>query len=92
MKTIPIEITDQDLRNGKPRAASWSPAALAISRRLWCDRTNVAILADTIMLFRGHKCEIVQAPAALQAFTRKYDAGETVEPFAFDLTLHTGIY
>ena len=74
-----IEVTAEDIKNGKKLNCFWCPIALAVSRSAntpdcWVDNTRVEI--------RGM---IYQLPREAGQFIVDFDKGARVEPFSFEL-------
>jgi hypothetical protein len=80
--TYTINVTKEDIQNGKPIHISKCPVALAITRATGrtCEVDLDAIYVDGLGL--------VYSPTEVVKFVRAFDDGKNVDPLAFDLTLN----
>jgi hypothetical protein len=80
-----IQVTQQDIDRGKRGDDCWCPVALAINR--WSGR-NSSVDVDTVVIgidTADGKPDEFLTPPKIAEFIRRFDNGEPVEPFEFDL-------
>lgn len=77
-----IKVTQEDIDNGSV-SAGFCPIALALDRTLG-DPAPVIAVYENMLEIDG---EFYAIPAAASEFVRRFDAGESVDPFEFDLDL-----
>jgi hypothetical protein len=82
---VHIEVTENDIKFGKPHTLSMCPVARAIRRTLPGSKALVG--ADKVALDRGSLFgrTPVKVPPKVFKFGERFDAGKTVEPMSFDL-------
>lgn len=89
MRTIRIEVTAEDIREGKPKMCSECPVARAISRAfggaVFAVASNRTFGMHSFALSGPYR--IARLPKHVESFVRQFDCGESVSPFSFDLTL-----
>lgn len=79
-----VEVTAEDIHYGATGSPDCCPVALALRRH--CGRASVGTTA--VSLFPPDAdVQQVGLPADVQDFILQFDAGQKVEPFAFDLDL-----
>ncbi len=76
-----IEVTREDINKGIKRNACHCPIARAIARHTG---SQCAIGGDIYLSNSGKSCFI---PEIAQIFISRFDAGEPVKPFKFDLPI-----
>ena len=83
MKTL-IPVTEEHIKNGKAKDPSCCPVALAVKERMAVKDVfaNCYTIRGDIDYSHGF---CVRAPDSVYDFITKYDRGEPVEPFSFDL-------
>ncbi len=81
-----IEVTQHDIDNGKRKSCTKCPVALAVNRTL---RAEASVGKRTINIIYGDATfeEGISTPTSAADFIRKYDEGEEVKPFNFELEL-----
>lgn len=78
-----IEVTQEDIENGKPYSA-WSCAiAVAIRRATRREIVWVKLGENTIALYRRE----IPLPHSVKEWAERFDEGRSVEPFTFDLDI-----
>lgn len=84
MRTITINVTKRDIKNGKAGAGSCSkcPIALAVKRinKNWC------VGAATIFS-RRNSLWVALLPRSARTFIDRFDSRERVRPFSFKLRI-----
>lgn len=82
-----IEVTQDDIESGTRYSASWCPVALAITRSLHRDDEpeDVHVCEGTKQIQIGEL--LLPMPDHVVTFARRFDGGEPVEPFAFELEM-----
>jgi hypothetical protein len=78
-RVVRIEVTQEHIDNGKPKLCMSCPVALALKAATgdwyaWAGPTSV-----------GFNKEVHRVPTSVQEFMMRYDEGELVQPFAFEL-------
>lgn len=81
MRTVTIEVTEEDIKNGKPMSSCLCPLALAISRCAQVPRVFVFCRQFEI---NWHKSDL---PSSAWHFYYDFDAGRKVKPFKFELQI-----
>lgn len=84
-----IQVTKEDIANGKPKKCARCPVALAIQRAT-ASKHGCKFLSCTAShaTFRiNRKVETVGFPNFVSLRISMYDAGGTMEPFEFNLEL-----
>jgi len=86
-----VEVTAEDILNGRPRQVCGCPVALAICRALGVrpEDALLGVYPGEIRIWERltlPSCRLAVPPEVSQ-FIRAFDSGEPVEPFAFDLDL-----
>jgi hypothetical protein len=78
-----VHVTNDDIRNGECLSCHACPVALAIRRKLsaWRPQPGVSVGAQTIVV-DGYR---FVTPVRVTRFIRRFDGGDTVQPFAFRL-------
>ena len=80
-----VEVTEKDIRNGKPKDAKRCPIALALKR---VDMRDVEVGIFNMGFHHGGRHYLsVGIPQKAYLFRRDYNEGKAVEPFAFTLDL-----
>lgn len=74
-----VKVTREDIECGKPGNGRRCPVALAIDRAT--QKTDVLVMSDAITV-NGRR---YSTPSRVAAWTRRFDLGEPVRPFEFDL-------
>lgn len=90
MKTITVDVTQDDIANGKQGECGFCPIALALNRHAPANH-HFTVGSSTATLLREDRSdsiplETVLLPRVAEAFVRSFDHRYTVEPFTFDLT------
>ena len=75
-----IEVTQEDIARGLPRAVDACPVALAVKRAFLLSRTSVGSTA-----FTGPGGRRFALPAEATEFIRAFDKKLPVQPIAFDV-------
>lgn len=79
---IKIQVTQEDIAKGKKSDSSCCPVALACLKTLNKTWSNVF---EQLSLIEDGGMEIFAKRRQLEDFIHKFDAGEKVEPFEFEL-------
>lgn len=77
--TVTIEITQEDIDNGRPINPVFCPVALAF-RRMGYDSISVGGLGFASFLDKGGSVVYLNGGVAAIDFIRKFDRGERVQP------------
>ena len=77
MRRVRVEVTAQDIADGKRRISTRCPIALAARRALECD---VRACWGILELPEGRSAGMTKK---CNTFIRRFDSGETVKPFSF---------
>lgn len=78
-----IQVTAEDISNGKPHRTSWCPVALAF-RRATGGISSVSVNLKSARQFDSHHKGWDLPPEATN-FIKRFDAGLPVEPFEFEV-------
>lgn len=85
-KTITVEVTAEDIAAGRPRRCYFCPIALAVRRALRRRDTGaVMVTPEQITYHTGLVEHVHELPIEAMGFVGRFDAGEDVEPFTFEL-------
>jgi hypothetical protein len=79
-----IEVTEQDIAAGRRRQPSACPIALAVKRAYAVERASVAEY-DIIVTRWCDRQFKWRTPTPAASFIERFDKGEKVEPFSFEL-------
>lgn len=86
-----VTVTAAHIARGEPGVYGSCPIALALSEAInspaW--RARVSVFCDTVAVFGDDVWPAALPPEALD-FIGRFDNGETVAPFSFDLTWREG--
>jgi hypothetical protein len=75
-----IEVTKEDIENGARKTSMRCPIALALTRTLGAD---CSVGLNDIYIQGVRRC--VELPWPARAFIMRYDEGEAVVPFCFEI-------
>lgn len=81
MAMMKIEVTEQDIKDGKPGQCVYCPIAIALKRETGWIWSVMYYSADTLL---GPFHRAIMPPAA-QSWIEDFDNNESVYPFSFDL-------
>jgi hypothetical protein len=87
-KRIRIEVTEGDIRLGKPQFACQCPIARAVCRamRIPLRSRRVVVCSELIDMKDEPDLRVFHLPQAARAFIRRIDSGDPVRPFVFHVT------
>ncbi len=77
-----IEVTEDDIRNGKSYDCMTCPIALALSRAF---KESLHVRATPFSLFVDNPPRIFNPPQSVVAFMVDFDMHHPVQPFTFEL-------
>jgi hypothetical protein len=81
-----IAVNRNDIAKGMPGISWGCPVALAIIRALGLGRGHIMLGTDKAHILRPDDgIRSLDLPPEVQTWIRKFDRGETVEPFEFEL-------
>ena len=78
-----INVTEDDIKNGKPKESMHCPVAIACHRA--APDHNFSILHDEIEV--DESGVIAECPWSVFDFVEAFDSGRKVQPFTFELEL-----
>ncbi len=78
-----IQVTSEDLANGRRRDARGCPVALALNR---AGILHFGVTGMLVWFAEGQRCVLL--PTAVQEWIRAYDAGVAMEPIEFELSMN----
>ena len=81
-----IEVTQDDINNGKPHTCSSCPVALAISRTTNY-KAEVGLYIITLFNSKGFSYRSIKIPADIRQFIKAFDSYMPVSPFSFELDI-----
>lgn len=84
MKTVRVDVTQDDIAAGQQCSSFACPIALAARRVL---KDPFPCVGGNVLLTEDANDGRLPLPPAARAFIRRFDHAETVEPFSFELTL-----
>ena len=82
-----IEVTAEDIANGRRAHDNSCPVALAIGRTLHRENA-VSVVSTDVQIFNAAPfAEVEQAtfPKEVTKFIKRFDGGKKVEPFTFEI-------
>lgn len=83
-----ISVTAEHIAAGKPNDACWCPVWHAIRAAFPdADAAGIAVGPDAFTVCSHAVVSDVEFPDAAARFIRRYDKGETVQPFTFTLDI-----
>jgi hypothetical protein len=82
MKTVEINVTDEDIKNGERADCELCPIACA-ARRAGIDYA----LVNTTYILVGPMAVRIALPTEAQAFVIEFDSGQPVQPFTFTIQI-----
>lgn len=93
--TRKVEITAEDIANGKPKECSRCPGALAIYRA-FPEAKFVDVMDQEVQLafpsnrrtYSTYVWQTADTPEVLEQFINKFDLRKPVEPISFELTFN----
>lgn len=90
--TIKVEVTEQDIHDGVKASCSNCPNALAISRVLGPDFTQVTVGAiNTLAINSNGSCAFSsRLPFGVMKWIADFDSGRKVKPITYTLTNELG--
>ena len=78
-----VEVNEEHIANGTPESSESCAVALAIFERTG---KRVFVCDDEIRWYRGPRfLRAVEPPLCVKDWIKRFDAGEKVEPFGFEL-------
>jgi len=81
--TITINVTQRDIKRGKPFSGRECPVALALLRHF----RDIDVGVYSCSVFHEYKWLLVKFPPKASKFILDFDANKHVEPFHFNLKL-----
>jgi hypothetical protein len=87
-----IRVTAVDIALGVRESCEECPIALAIVHAIGDMPANVSVSAWDARLYRHEDTLDAALPQEARAFIERFDLGDTVEPFEFDLTWREATY
>lgn len=82
---VHVRVTKTDIKEGVPESTSYCPIARALERRHPRRTAEVGINGDEVYIYEAARAYIATLPLEACDFIHAFDAGELVEPFAFDM-------
>jgi len=85
-----VGVTEQDINWGSPNNCETCPVARAIERAVGDPSIRVSVGLHTIRLrkwFHTTHSALLPGSHPVAVFVQKFDKGEPVEPFSFDVNL-----
>jgi hypothetical protein len=80
---VHIEVTEQDIKDGKPCTISSCPIARALRRTL--PKSVAQVGGDGITMNGVFGRRSITTPAKILAFVESFDNGYPVKPFSFNI-------
>jgi hypothetical protein len=84
MKTIHVEVTQEDIDEGQP-LPSCCPIAMAVCRATGLGASVFGSIMELWNIETGDARAKVTLPSRCVGFVDEFDSGITVSPFAFDI-------
>lgn len=78
-----INVSEQNIKEGRPESCEWCPVARAL-REIYPSAGTVEVDTDYIRVWIPH-AQRWKTPDIVADFIAAFDAGEPVAPIAFDL-------
>jgi hypothetical protein len=79
-----IEVTQQNINDGRKHNCTSCPIALAIYQA-----TGEEAAVSCFRTYLGEDCAGIALPSSAALFIERFDAGKSVSPFSFDLPIPT---
>jgi hypothetical protein len=83
-RTVTIEVTDEDITNGRPQEPYACPIYLA-GKRAGLERLRVR--SSTLDVYEGDRRMCIPLPLEAGYFVARFDRGGSVYPFSFTVEL-----
>ncbi len=81
-KTLKINVTQEDIDRGEPSRPSGCPIAIALRRLI------PGVIVGTIGIYDASYDKLTRGtPRRAAEFIRRFDLGQSVKPFRFQVTL-----
>lgn len=82
---VRVDVTEEHIRDGKPRRCDSCPIALAIADALDVGFNHVRVRKEGVTLFWGPVPRKARLPKIAAEAMNRFDEGGKIEPFSFTL-------